>query len=343
MVTFTDDVTAALEASINRLSPRGAVVVTDANVIRHVMPLLESVLGRYPVCVIPAGDENKTLDTAARVWAFMSDNGVTRNSLVINVGGGMVTDLGGFCAATFKRGVRFVNVATTLLGAVDAAVGGKTGINFHGLKNEIGLFREADEVIISTLFFATLPREELLSGYGEVIKHALLTSPDELNRTLADAPSALTLDMLRRSVALKERIVAADPTERGLRRVLNLGHTVGHALESLAMSSGCPVAHGVNVARGLVTECVISHLREGFPSASLHALAEYVRNYYGPAAITCDDYDALIEYMSHDKKNPDPSTIIFTLLADSGRPLIDRAVSRREIVAALDISRDLLE
>lgn len=343
MVTFTDDVTAALEASINRLSPRGAVVVTDGNVSRHVMPLLVSALGRYPVCVIPAGDENKTLDTAARVWAFMSDNGVTRNSLVINVGGGMVTDLGGFCAATFKRGVRFVNVATTLLGAVDAAVGGKTGINFHGLKNEIGLFREADEVIISTLFFATLPREELLSGYGEVIKHALLTSPDELNRTLADAPSALTLDMLRRSVALKERIVAADPTERGLRRVLNLGHTVGHALESLAMSSGCPVAHGVNVARGLVTECVISHLREGFPSASLHALAEYVRNYYGPAAITCDDYDALIEYMSHDKKNPDPSTIIFTLLADSGRPLIDRAVSRREIVAALDISRDLLE
>lgn len=343
MVTFTDDVTAALGASINRLSPRGVVVVTDENVSRHVMPLLDSVLGSYPVGVIPAGDENKTLDTAARVWAFMSEHGVTRNSLVINVGGGMVTDLGGFCAATFKRGVRFVNVATTLLGAVDAAVGGKTGINFHGLKNEIGLFREADEVIISTLFFATLLYEELLSGYGEVIKHALLTSPDELSRTLADAPSSLTLDMLRLSVALKERVVAADPTEQGLRRTLNLGHTVGHALESLAMSRGCPVAHGVNVARGLVTECVISHLREGFPSASLHALATYVKNYYGPAAITCDDYDALIEYMSHDKKNPDPSTIIFTLLADSGRPLIDRAVSRQEIVAALDISRDLLE
>lgn len=343
MVTFTDDVTAALEASINRLSPCGTVVVTDGNVNRHVMPLLESVLGGYPVCVIPAGDENKTLDTAERVWAFMSDHSVTRNSLVINVGGGMVTDLGGFCAATFKRGVRFVNVATTLLGAVDAAVGGKTGINFHGLKNEIGLFCEADDVIISTLFFATLPREELLSGYGEVIKHALLTSTAELSRTLADAPSALTLDMLRRSVTLKERIVAADPTEHGLRRTLNLGHTVGHALESLAMSRGCPVAHGINVARGLVTECVISHLREGFPSSSLHALATYVRNYYGPATITCDDYDALIEYMSHDKKNPDPSTIIFTLLADSGRPLIDRAVSRREIVVALDISRDLLE
>ena len=295
---------------------------------------------------IPDGDENKTLDTVSRVWDEIERMGVTRHSLVINLGGGMVTDLGGFAAATFKRGVRFINVPTTLLGAVDAAVGGKTGINFGGLKNEIGAFAPASDVIISTCFFDTLPMPEIKSGFAEVLKHAMLSDRSEFLRLLdhdftAPIDHDDLLERLRRSVQVKLDIVARDPNEQGERKALNLGHTIGHAFESLALQRGKPVPHGYAVAWGLVTEAVLSHIKLKFPSEDVHHLGNFVRDNYRDFPFTCDDYDELLDLMRHDKKSRD-GEITCTLLAAIGDYRIDQTVTADDVTAALDILRDLL-
>ena len=325
----------------------GLFVIADANTSRLVLPRLDSErLRQATPIIIPAGEENKGIDTLTSVWQALSDAGATRRSVVINVGGGMVTDLGGMAAATFKRGIRFVNVPTTLLSAVDAAVGGKTGINFNGLKNEIGAFALACEVIISTCFFDTLAQQELRSGYAEMVKHAMLNGAqafaDVMNHEpCADEPDHL-LQLLEASVAVKQRIVELDPTEQGLRRTLNLGHTVGHALESLALQQGRPAPHGYAVAWGLVTEAVLSHMLLQFPSSDLHRLGTYVRDHYGTPGITCDDYPALLELMRHDKKSRQ-GEINCTLLRRLGDPVLDNTISDDDLHTALDITRDYLD
>ena len=336
---FTNDV----EAAVERLTAAGdhnlTVWIADVNTAR----LLPA-----PPCLItiPDGDVNKTLDTVCHVWDEMERMGVTRHSLVINLGGGMVCDLGGFTAATFKRGVRFINVPTTLLGAVDAAVGGKTGFNYNSLKNEIGAFAPASDVIISTRFFDTLPIHEMKSGFAEVLKHAMLSDHDEFMRLLNhDFHTPIhhddLLERLRRSVQVKTDIVARDPDEKGERKALNLGHTVGHAFESLAMKRGKTVPHGYAVAWGLVTEAVLSHMRIGFPSEDVHRLGNFVRDNYRDFPFTCDDYDELLDIMRHDKKSRD-GEITCTLLAAIGDYHIDQTVTPDDATAALDILRDLL-
>lgn len=263
----------------------------------------------------------------------------------------MVSDIGGFAAATFKRGMHFINIPTTLLGAVDAAVGGKTGINFSGLKNEVGAFAEADSVVINTVFINTLPMQEVLSGYAEMLKHGLLDDKatfaallqyDITDREDGSDPERL-LSLVQRSVGVKKEIVEQDPHERGLRRALNLGHTIGHAFESMAMERNNPVPHGYAVAWGLVVELVISHMLMGFPSDTMHQLAAFVKENYGNYPLDCKDYPHLIELMSHDKKNSSPDAINFTLLSDVGEIHINQTVSPKIITAALDIFRDLTE
>ena len=236
---YTNNVEAAIDGIAVNGNHNLTVCIADANTARYAP-------AGAGLITIPAGDENKTLETVTRVWDEMERMGVTRRTLVINLGGGMVTDLGGFAAATFKRGVRFINVPTTLLGAVDAAVGGKTGFNYNGLKNEIGAFAPASDVIISTRFLDTLPVEEMKSGYAEVVKHAMLSDRGELLRLVehdfnAPIDHENLLERLRRSVQVKVDIVARDPNEQGERKALNLGHTVGHAFEALAMRRGTPV------------------------------------------------------------------------------------------------------
>ena len=337
---FTNEVKAAIE----RLEHDGAhnitVWIADVNTARLLSPAPPHLI------TIGDGDENKTLETVTRVWDEMERMGVTRHSLVINLGGGMVTDLGGWAAATFKRGVRFINVPTTLLGAVDAAVGGKTGINYGGLKNEIGAFAPASDVIISTCFFDTLPLQEMKSGFAEVLKHAMLSDHDEFLRLLDHDFSApinhdYLLERLRRSVQVKVDIVARDPNEQGERKALNLGHTAGHAFESLAMQRGKPVPHGYAVAWGLVTEAVLSHILLKFPSEDVHRLGAFVRDNYRDFPFTCDDYDELLDLMRHDKKSRD-GEITCTLLAAIGDYRIDQTVTPDDVTAALDILRDLL-
>lgn len=336
---FTNDVQAAIERLTNDSDHNLTVWIADVNTAR-LMPAPAHLI------TIPDGDENKTLATVTRVWDEMERMGATRRSLVINLGGGMVTDLGGFAAATFKRGVRFINVPTTLLGAVDAAVGGKTGFNYHGLKNEIGTFAPASDVIISTRFFDTLPVEEMKSGYAEVLKHAMLSNRDEFLRLLdhdfnAPIDHDDLLERLRRSVQVKVDIVARDPNEQGERKALNLGHTIGHALESLAMKREKPVPHGYAVAWGLVTETILSHIRLKFPSEGVHRLGHFVRDNYRGFPFTCDDYDELLALMRHDKKSRN-GEITCTLLTSIGDYRIDQTVTPDDVTAALDILRDHL-
>lgn len=336
---FTNDVEEAIERLKANMAPNMIVFIADVNTSCIA-------LGQERMIVIPDGDTGKSLATVCRVWDALEDFGATRHSLVINLGGGMVTDLGGFAAATFKRGMRFINVPTTLLGAVDAAVGGKTGFNYNGLKNEIGAFAPASDVIISTRYFDTLPVEEMKSGFAEVIKHAMLSDHDEFLRLMENDFNAPIdhnnlLERLRHSVQVKCDIVARDPNEQGERKALNLGHTVGHAFESLAMKRGKPVPHGYAVAWGLVTEAVLSHILLKFPSEDVHLLGNFVRDNYRDFPFTCDDYDELLDLMRHDKKSRD-GEITCTLLTHIGDYRIDQTVSPDDVTAALDILRDHL-
>lgn len=350
-LVFTNCPAEAIDDLKNHVSPSSVFVITDSNVYRQVLPLLISVsdtVAGAKVIVCEPGDENKNLEALSAIWTSLEEGGATRSSLIINVGGGMITDMGGFAAATFKRGVRFINVPTTLLSAVDASVGGKTGVNFNAFKNEIGAFAESEAAVISTTFFKTLSDAELLSGYAEMLKHSLLESRKSFMSLLKLNPLAHNfdddcfLDLLRGSVDFKRRIVETDMHEHGLRRALNLGHTVGHAFESYAMLRHSPVPHGYAVAWGMIVELVLSHMELGFPSDILRQYAQYVRDNYGAFDITCDDYPALLELMCHDKKNKTPDSINFTLLRDCGDICIDSTVSTENIKAALDIYRDLM-
>lgn len=346
-IIFSNDIAGSLARIAGEMRPTSVVVVTDDEVKSLVLPRL-GLPADWTVCSFAPGDVNKNLESLAAVWGQMEEAGATRHSTVVNIGGGVVTDLGGFAAATFKRGVRFVNVPTTLLAAVDAAVGGKTGVNFNEYKNEIGAFAPADAVVISSATFDTLPAREILSGYAEMVKHGLLDSAEAYRALIAEDPLKLSdermLELLEYNVGVKERVVTADPFERGIRRALNLGHTPGHAFESLALHRGRPVPHGFAVAWGLLVDMILSHMELGFASDYFYPYRDFLRdNGYGTPEITCDDYDTIVDLMRHDKKNASPDAINFTLLRAPGDVCIDCVVTADKIKAALDIFRDLTE
>jgi 3-dehydroquinate synthase len=347
---ITSDFSGDLCSAIRAIAPDRLFVLVDDHTAQYCWPRLEEALqalaGEYSpatLITIASSDEAKTLDTLASVWTALSQGGATRKSLLINLGGGMVTDLGGFAASTFKRGIAFINIPTTLLAMVDASVGGKTGINFCGLKNEIGVFNNASTVIIDTQFLRTLDHENLLSGYAEMLKHGLIYSDVELRCllrfNLEEVDYAELAEMVARSVAVKQRIVLEDPLEHGLRKALNLGHTAGHAFESLAMAEGRTVLHGYAVAWGLVCELYLSATRCGFPTERMHQVRQFVAANYGHFAFTCKEYDRLYELMTHDKKNT-AGHINFTLLGAVGDIRINQAASKDDIFEMLDFYRE---
>jgi 3-dehydroquinate synthase len=339
-----------LTVLLNSLSYDGLFLLTDKNTHKLCLPLVESVPEIRPAkqIISPAGDENKNIQSLSSVWEFLSQNGANRKSLLINLGGGMLTDLGGFAAATFKRGIRFINVPTTLLGAVDAAVGGKTGINFKGLKNEIGAFAPALAVLIDSNFFKTLDHTNLLSGYAEMLKHSLLRK-DAINRVSTlneilrfdlDNPDYSKLnDLLFESVLVKEQIVKEDPTEQGIRKALNLGHTIGHAFESFSYEINRPIPHGYAVAWGTVCELYLSLIKLGFDKDILSKVARFVKENYGSFPLNCTQYKRLFELMQHDKKNED-GNINFTLLKAVGEIEINQTAGQKEIEETLDFYRE---
>ena len=345
---ITSSLPADLEAHLAASDYDKLFVLSDTNSRDNCLPLIAQVpqIAASTGITIAPGDTNKSLDQLAQVWKFLSDNQATRRSILLNLGGGMITDLGGFAGATFKRGIRTINVPTTVMAAVDAAVGGKTGINFNGLKNEIGSFYPPEAVFIDSRFFATLDNENFLSGYAEMIKHSLLDTPAALSSILSFDPISPTLNlgdlnaMISSSVAIKEKIVTIDPLEKGIRKALNLGHTMGHALESLSFAEGRPMLHGRAVALGLICELYISHKLSRFPVNTFHSVAYYIKEHYQPYPISCSSYNALHELMTHDKKNPEANSINFTLLADIGDIHTDQFVSRPIIEEAMDFYCD---
>ncbi|MBF1630146.1 MAG: 3-dehydroquinate synthase [Prevotella sp.] len=292
--------------------------------------------------IIGATDRRKNLDTLVHVWESLQQGKATRHSLLINLGGGMVTDLGGFAASTYKRGINFINVPTTLLAMVDASVGGKTGINFGGLKNEIGVFNDAEFVLLDTNWLRTLDEENIRSGYAEMLKHGLIADEtmwaELINFNLAQPNLRQLASMLNKSVRIKERIVTEDPHEKGIRKALNLGHTFGHAFESWAMKRQ-PVLHGYAVAFGLIAELYLATTQTDFPTERMRQTVNFIRAYYGSLPITCNDYPELIELMHHDKKNRG-NEINVTLLGGIGDIRIDQTITEEDIKEALDFFRE---
>lgn len=348
-IIYSNNVGENIDALVTEMNPSNIVVITDSNTSSFVLPKLRETcksLANAREIAVKAGDINKNIDSLAQIWKGMQEAGCTRHSLAINLGGGVITDMGGFAAASFKRGIRFINVPTTLLSAVDAAVGGKTGINFGGFKNEIGAFCEADAVIISSCFFNTLNSHERRSGYAEMLKHGLIKSEKIFKKLIKqdveDLSSDELLELLTESVKIKEEIVKEDPKEKGIRKALNFGHTIGHAFEEHSLKHGDPISHGYAVAYGCVVETILSHVLAGFDSNSLNQLKDYVKEVYGFYAITCKDYPELIRYMRHDKKNLNQDNINFTLLKSPGDVVINCTADEKQIEAALDIYCDMM-
>ena len=343
-VVISENLTEALATAIAECEHDRTFILVDETTERCCLPIvsgLDRVRGAQ-IIVIGATDSHKTLESLSHVWEALGEGGATRHSLLINIGGGMVTDLGGFAASTFKRGINYINIPTTLLSMVDASVGGKTGINFRGLKNEIGVFSNASTVILDTTFLKTLDAENICSGYAEMLKHGLISNEkmwaELINFDLARPDLQQLQTMVADSVAVKQRIVTEDPLEQGIRKALNLGHTVGHAFESFALKHS-PILHGYAVAYGLISELYLSTVKTGFPSDKMHQTVSFIKEHYGKMAITCDDYPTLLELMTHDKKNV-AGTINFTLLGGIGDIRINQTATKEDIYEALDFYRE---
>lgn len=294
--------------------------------------------------VLPAGEEQKNIQTVQKIWDFLLEQQATRSSLLINLGGGVICDMGGFAASTYMRGMAYMNIPTTLLAMVDAGTGGKTGIDFGTplVKNGIGVFAEPVETIIRPELLSTLPAEQLLSGYAEMIKHAILQSPEALAELLEyDLRKVATPafgDVIRRSVAFKQSVVEQDPHDKGLRQILNFGHTIGHAIEALLLAKNQNSAkpHGWCVMYGMVAEAYLSHMICSLPAESVSTLSRFMLENYGAAPITCNDYEALLQLMQHDKKNKEQGTIVCTLLQSVGQPVTGQTVTPQQLREALE-------
>ena len=334
-----------LDEAIGNQPSESIFVLTDENTRKLCLPLVmqSEKLNNCRVICLPSGDENKNIESAVKIWQYLSENGATRKSLMINLGGGMITDIGGFTASTFKRGMRYINVSTTLLGAVDAATGGKTGVNFMGLKNEIGVFAPAETVLINVDFFKSLDGENLRSGYAEMVKHAMIDTREEWENVLKfDLENVDFVELrilLERSIRIKERVVEQDPYEANIRKALNLGHTFGHAFESWSYKTHKPVLHGYAVMWGLLCELYLSFVKLNFPKDELLRLKYLIKEYYGSFEFSCKEYDSLLELMTHDKKN-DSKEINFTLLADIGDIRINQTATQDEIFECFDFFRE---
>ncbi len=346
-VILCESLEVSLGRAIEKYPHDRLFILTDEHTHRLCMPQMREVsfLKDAIEITIGAGDVHKTLETLASVWQTLSDKGASRHSFLINLGGGMVTDLGGFAAATFKRGFAYINVPTTLLAMVDASVGGKTGINFNGLKNEIGVFAPANSVLIETEFLRSLDAQNFFSGYAEMLKHGLISNAAHWAELLNFNTDLIDYKHLKKlvgeSVQVKENIVEQDPFEHGIRKALNLGHTVGHAFESLALAENRPVLHGYAVAWGIVCELYLSHLKTGFPKDKMRQTIQFIKENYGGFSFDCKQYEQLYTLMQHDKKNT-AGIINFTLLKEIGDISINQTAGKDQIFEMFDFYRECM-
>jgi 3-dehydroquinate synthase len=288
---------------------------------------------------IDAGEQNKTIDTCVGVWNALSDLGADRKSLILNLGGGVVTDLGGFVACTFKRGIKYINIPTSLLAMVDASVGGKTGVDLGAIKNQVGVISSGDMVIIDTSYLDTLPQNQMKSGLAEMLKHGLIVDKNYFDK-LIDL-SKLTLndldELIHESLEIKKTVVTKDPLEQNERKHLNFGHTLGHAIESYFLShpEKEELLHGEAIAIGMILECFISAEILNLPKQDLEYITKAIKSIYKPVTINSSDYDAIIDLLKYDKKN-EHGNINFVLLDGIGKPKIDCLVDNELIVKSFE-------
>ncbi|MFD1294013.1 3-dehydroquinate synthase [Lutibacter holmesii] len=341
-VNFQEDAYMKLNAYIAKSNPSKIFILVDENTNENCLPILLQTIEtikEIEIIEIEAGEENKNLDTCTGVWQALTELGADRKSLLINLGGGVITDLGGFVASTFKRGISFVNIPTTLLSMVDASVGGKTGVDLGVLKNQIGLFSDPEMVLIDTQYLATVPEREIRSGLAEIIKYGLtydVTIWEKIkNFNTLSLENISTL--IHRSIEIKNEVVTEDPKEGGLRKVLNFGHTLGHAVESYFLESEEKekLTHGEAIAIGMITECFISEKLLGFPLNEVALIKDECLKIYNKVQIDTKDYDAILELLIHDKKNVG-GQVNFVLLSNYEKYKFDCKVDKALLIEALN-------
>lgn len=313
------------------------VVIVDENShVNCLEYLLTNVSGlnEAEIILLPAGEDNKQLSIVANVWEALTEYGVTRHDLVINLGGGMITDLGGFVASCYKRGCDFINIPTTLLSMVDASIGGKTGVNLGHFKNQVGVFSDPFRVYIDPVFLSTLPEYELLSGYAEMLKHGLIHSETLFNKVVAAmrGDKLPGLDLIEACIRVKHEVVSEDPTEKGKRKILNLGHTIGHVLEGHFMDR-LPLTHGHCVAIGIMMEAYIAFRRGMLSESAFQEIQATVFEFYELPAYSNDEVGEMVAMLHNDKKNAN-NEILCTLLAKIGDCKYDIAVPESQFVEA---------
>lgn len=310
-------------------------VLTDTNTSNYCYPLIQTLLPPHSVITIPAGEEYKNLDTCQRIWEKLTEYQFDRHSLLVVLGGGVLGDMGGFCAATFKRGIDFVLMPTTLLAQVDASVGGKLGIDFQQFKNHIGVFCEPVATLICPSFLTTLPKRELRSGFAEIIKHCLIS-----DKKMWDRISTKPIDdqdwaeLISHSVVFKKHVIETDPREKGLRKILNFGHTIGHAVESYFLTSDNRLFHGEAIAMGMIAEAFIAEKKKMITRSELDEISRYLKKIY-PKVELPSSFEDLIKLMVQDKKNKG-NKILMALTAGIGHAQWDVEVNPEEIEEALN-------
>lgn len=342
------DLHTALQPYLEKTPVGQVFVVTDEQVATQCLQLSchspISFLINFPTLILPFGEANKSIVSVEKIWDFLLQHSATRQALVLNIGGGMVTDIGGFAAATYMRGIPFINIPTTLLAMIDASAGGKTGFNFREVKNSIGTFTPPVATLIYAPLLSTLPAAEWLSGYAEMLKHGLIANRKHWQDLLAwdiHTHSINTIvPLIADSIAIKERIVTVDPHEKNIRRALNFGHTIGHAIEAAYIHQGLHVYHGYCVLWGMVAEMYLSVVHAGCPRHLLTTITHLMVENYGSPTCNCRQREQLLEWMKYDKKNMTSSMaetqINFTLLDDVESPIINQIVPTASIEEALE-------
>jgi len=339
-IIVTQDIVETIKSAIQDYFAKKTYILVDENTYKHCFPLIEKAFIFPPqIITIKSGDENKNLETSQIIWNYLSNNEGDRSSLLINLGGGVITDIGGFVASSFKRGIDFINIPTTLLAQVDASIGGKVGINSNGLKNEIGFFSHAKKVLIYPEFLKTLDKNELISGFGEVVKHALIDSPESWNKLQSFNTENIDYlklqNLIEKSAQVKQKIISQDPTEKGIRQSLNFGHTFGHAIETFLGRKNIKILHGEAVAIGLICELFISNKILDLDLSKMFKIVEYIAINFKSFKIEMDSYEEIYELMKHDKKNIN-NEIRFALISDIGEVKVNQTCEKSNIFQALN-------
>lgn len=327
----------SLKSFLGTLNYSKVFVIVDQNTKKLCYPLVKPVLPKHKLVTIPAGEPFKVLSTCETIWEAMTEEELDRHALVINIGGGVIGDMGGFCASVYKRGIDFIQIPTTLLAQVDASVGGKLGIDFKGLKNHLGVFQIPNSVLIDPIFIQTLPEREIRSGFAEIIKHCLIADGKKWNEIKnKDFQNQDWADLIAHSVEIKKQVVEQDPTEKGLRKILNFGHTLGHAVETYFLEKDVHhrLFHGEAIAVGMIMEAYLS-LKKGLISESiLLEIEEFIFATYGKVLIQDEDVDSILALTRQDKKNRG-SQVRFSLIDGAGSCTFDQVISNAEMKKAI--------